>query len=207
MHSAPSSTSRLLGAALVLSLTTISSSCRATGVRAVVSDRPLVASHDITVRTAVIDALDAAVPPSFDPSEEPLVHGSTSMPSMRPMLSLSSTTPAPGSPTSDPGAFDGGGPLQLDATLGPVDLGYRVLVDLGAGEAPYDDAVSPIHSVEPRRGGFSDSVIQVSLRESLGPHLRLHGTAAVSRTQELSLLDSLPEADFTWFVVGLQLAW
>lgn len=101
-------------------------------------------------------------------------------------------------------ALLGSSPVQLDPGLGPIDLGYPLLVDLGAGDAPYDDGVPTIHVDEPKRGGFSDSVIQVTWREQLSSHLSVHGGAAIFRYQDLGILDSLPESRFGFAVVGIQ---
>lgn len=108
---------------------------------------------------------------------------------------------------SSPGEVEllGEGPSQLDPGLGPVDLGYPLLVDLGAGDAPYDDGVETIYAEEKKRGGFSDTVIQVHWRHRLGPELSFHGGASVFRYQDLGILDGLSDARFGWAVVGIQL--
>lgn len=99
--------------------------------------------------------------------------------------------------------FGDKGPTQLDPDLGPVDLGLAVQVNLGAGEAPYDDAVAPIHAVVPGRSGFSDSVLQFSYRERLGRTYGLHGTAALTRFQDVAIIDGISDAEFAWFVLGV----
>lgn len=102
------------------------------------------------------------------------------------------------------GTVFGSGPAQLDADLGPVDLGYPLLIDLGAGDAPYDDGVATIHAEERKRGGFSDSIIQMMWRERLSPQTSIHTGAALQRFQDLGILDGLSDAEFAWAVVGLQ---
>ncbi len=98
----------------------------------------------------------------------------------------------------------GEGPAQLDPGLGPVDLGYPLLVDLGAGDAPYDDGVETIHAEENKRGGFSDTVIQMHWRHQLGPEMSFHGGASMFRYQDLGILDGLSDARFGWAVLGIQ---
>lgn len=98
----------------------------------------------------------------------------------------------------------GNGPAQLDAGLGPVDLGFPLLIDLGAGDAPYDDGIPTIHGVESKRGGFSDSIVQMMWRETLSPMTSVHTGAAIRRYQDLSILDGLEDARFAWAVIGLQ---
>jgi hypothetical protein len=96
----------------------------------------------------------------------------------------------------------GSGTTQLNPELGPMDLGYPLLIDLGAGEAPYDDGVRTIHGVELTRGGFSDAVVQASWRESVTPSSMLHATVALTRLQDLGLIEGAAEMRFTWLVVG-----
>lgn len=108
---------------------------------------------------------------------------------------------------SSPGELEllGEGPSQLDPGLGPVDLGYPLLVDLGAGDAPYDDGVETIYAEEKKRGGFSDTVIQVHWRHRLGPALSFHGGASMFRYQDLGIIEGLSDARFGWAVLGIQL--
>lgn len=106
-------------------------------------------------------------------------------------------------------AFDlasafGSGTTQLNPALGPVDLGWPLLIDLGAGETPHDDGIRPFDVLEPTRSGFSDSVIQASWRESLSTSSKIHATVAVTRFQDLGLIDGAGDMRFTWFVVGIK---
>lgn len=100
--------------------------------------------------------------------------------------------------------FDGmgSGVRQLDPDLGPMDLGYPLLVDFGAGEAPYDDGVPTIHGVELTRSGFSDSVLQAAWREQWSPQSMIHVTIAFTRHQDLGIMDGLDDTRFAWCVVG-----
>ena len=95
------------------------------------------------------------------------------------------------------------GPTQLDPEQGPIDLGLRVHINFGASQAPYDDAMQPIHGVVPGRSGFSDSVLQLSWRERVGDGYGNHGTAAITRYQDEAIVDGLSDAEFTWFVFGI----
>lgn len=105
----------------------------------------------------------------------------------------------------DAGGVLGAGPVQLDADAGPVDLGYPLLVDLGAGDAPYDDGVLPLAADGVKRGGFSDSVIRVTWRERFAPSASLTGGAAFLRHQDIGILDGLPEARFGFLVLGVEI--
>lgn len=116
--------------------------------------------------------------------------------------------PVPGTgppPAGTLGPLMGRGPAQLDPGLGPVDLGYPILIDLGAGDAPYDDGVRTIHAEEPKRGGFSDTIIQMLWRQTVSPMTSVHTGAALQRFQDLGILDGLSDAEFAWAIVGLQL--
>ena len=101
------------------------------------------------------------------------------------------------------GLIGNDGPMQLDPDQGPVDFGLAMHVNLGAGEAPFDDAMHAIHPEGPGRTGFSDSVLQFSWRERMGETYGLHGTAALSRYQDLAIIDSLEDAELAWVVVGV----
>lgn len=99
----------------------------------------------------------------------------------------------------------GHGSLQLDAEAGPVDLGYPLLIDLGAGHAPYDDGVAPLAAEPLGRGGFSDSVIRFTWRERIAPATSLTGGAAFLRNQDSSVLEGLSDARFGFVVLGVEL--
>lgn len=100
----------------------------------------------------------------------------------------------------------GSGRTQLDPELGPMDLGYPLLIDLGAGEAPYDDGVRTIHSVEMTRAGFSDALLQASWREAITTSSMLHATVAMTRFQDLGMLEGADEMRFAWFVLGWKIS-
>ena len=91
---------------------------------------------------------------------------------------------------------------QFDPELGPMDFGFPLLIDLGAGEAPYDDGVRPLFYADVGRSGFSDTVIRASWRESISTATMLHATVAMSRLQDLGLLEGASEMRFSFFVLG-----
>lgn len=96
------------------------------------------------------------------------------------------------------------GEVQIpDPDKAPVDMGLPFQLDLGAGEAPYDDGVRALHVNTPGRPGFSDSVIQLTWRERVSEDLGLHGTAAMLRFQDIAIIDGLADAEFGWFVLGV----
>ncbi|MEM6673592.1 MAG: hypothetical protein AAF726_12170 [Planctomycetota bacterium] len=94
-------------------------------------------------------------------------------------------------------------PQQLDPEQGPVDLGLKLMVNFGSREAPYDDAMPPIEGMVVGRPGFSDSVLQVTWRERVGENYGFHGTAALTRFQDLAIVEGIADAEFAWFVLGV----
>ena len=95
---------------------------------------------------------------------------------------------------------------QLRAVLGEPRKAPRwggPQLDLGAGQAPFDDAV-PDNALLPEASrGFSDSLIQLTIEEPVAPGLRLVGGVAAMRYQDEPLLDGLREAEFAWIAVGI----
>lgn len=99
----------------------------------------------------------------------------------------------------------GEGLTQLDAARGPVDLGYPLLIDLGAGDAPYDDGVAPLGADGLGRSGFSDSVMRFTWREWFAPSAAFTGGAAFLRNQDATVLEGLSDTRFGFAVVGVEL--
>ena len=166
-------------------------SCQGTQVRAVVHDRPL-------VEVTKIEAEPIELPPvqQLKASLEidlPAIEGAFETWGRVDVAVAAATL----------SEVAGDRPLQLDPVMGPVDLGYPLLVDLGAGDAPYDDGVETIHAVEAKRGGFSDTVIQLKWRESIRPGWSITGGASMFRQQDLGILDGLGTARFGWATLGI----
>lgn len=185
--SSPRPLARIAAALCALGL----GSCQGTQVRAVVHDRPL-------VEVTKIEAEPTELPPvqQLKASLEidlPAIEGAFETWGRVDVAVAAATL----------SEVAGDRPLQLDPVMGPVDLGYPLLVDLGAGEAPYDDGVETIHAVEAKRGGFSDTVIQLKWRESIRPGWSITGGASMFRQQDLGILDGLGTARFGWATLGI----
>ena len=179
-------------------------SCGGSSLRPVVGVEPIVADAVWTSDGALerpAEAVDAAdLARSLRSIENWILSESESLDAdERASLADDSGARGPASP------WMGRGPAQLDPGLGPVDLGYPILIDLGAGDAPYDDGVRTIHAVETKRGGFSDTIIQMLWRQPVSPMASIHTGAALQRFQDLGILDGLSDAKFAWAIVGLQL--
>lgn len=185
------SAARIAGAVCALGL----GACQQVQVRAVVHDRPLVGA-------AALETEPLRLPPARPQGEWNRTGFEQDVPAIegafetrgRVDVTLAAATLS---------EIAGDRPLQLDPDMGPVDLGYALLVDLGAGDAPYDDGVETIHAVEAKRGGFSDTVIQLKWRESIRPGLSITGGASLFREQDLGILDGLGTARFGWATLGI----
>ncbi len=166
-------------------------SCQGAKVRAVVHDRPL-------IDVAEVEAERIELPP-VQQLKASLV---TDLPAIEGAFETRGRVDVAvaGATLSE---VSGERPLQLDPVMGPVDLGFPLLVDLGAGDAPYDDGVETIHAVEAKRGGFSDTVIQLKWRESIRPGWAITGGASMFRQQDLGILDGLGAARFGWATLGI----
>ncbi|MEM8713796.1 MAG: hypothetical protein AAGG01_22875 [Planctomycetota bacterium] len=198
---------------LILAAPTVLSSCAGARVRSVVDVVPEQISYELEAE--VVQRSSARNIPDEDrPAERPL-SGIELQEALRAMLASDVELDEAGGEPRDhlagklgmqepASAFDGmgSGARQLDPDLGPMDLGYPLLVDFGAGEAPYDDGVATIHGVELTRSGFSDSVLQAAWREQWSTHSMLHLTVAFTRYQDLGIMDGIEDTRFAWCVVG-----
>ncbi len=190
-------------AAAIAALTVFVSSCATESTRAVVDVVPRDLSYSLEVAATESAGVQELV------LESPLTGGSAVL-----AMEESAEEPLSGDRQSgwvqepeDMGFMDlgktlGSGVTQLDPERGPMDLGYPLLIDLGAGEFPFDDGVRTIHGVELTRGGFSDAVVQASWRESMTPASMLHATVAMTRIQDLGMIEGIDEMRFAWAVLG-----
>lgn len=185
------SAARIVGAVCALGL----GACQQMQVRAVVHDRPLVSG-------ATLETAPLRLPPSQPQGEGTWTGSEQDVPAIEGELEMRGRVDATLA-AATLSEISGERPLQLDPDMGPVDLGYALLVDLGAGDAPYDDGVETIHAVEAKRGGFSDTVIQLKWRESIRPGLSITGGASLFREQDLGILDGLGTARFGWATLGI----
>lgn len=87
----------------------------------------------------------------------------------------------------------------------PVTLDGFTL-DLGVGEAPYDDGPMPIDPMRSGRPGFSDALIRVSYEHSIGDGAFLVGSASAFRVQDKQIFTALQDLDMSWAVIGIRLS-
>jgi hypothetical protein len=112
--------------------------------------------------------------------------------------------------SADPGARPLDDPLAVDplwaGAEGGVDVGLPLRVHLGAGEAPYDDGIRPLHGGCAAPPGFSDSVLSLQWVQDLGGGLAVEGRASFVREQDVPLAESLPDARLSFVVLGVRLS-
>lgn len=178
-----------------LTFTTVASlamlaGCRAPGVRAVIDVEPIFSGHDVILSAqvgamafSVADANRAADGSFRTPSIDPRSR------SIRDQRALGHGAPAAGD-------------RPESRSAGLIPLGWPLEIDLGVGEAPFDDEMHPLDVAEIGRAGFSNSVIRFTWREQLDGPIGIHGTAALSRTQEDPLFESLTAARLSWVALG-----
>ncbi len=85
---------------------------------------------------------------------------------------------------------------------GPGWAGVRL--EIGAGQAPYDDAPSPNALLPIGTTGFSDSLMRLVIEEPVGGGISLLGSLAASRYQDEPILDGLRDSEFAWISFGIQ---
>ena len=88
---------------------------------------------------------------------------------------------------------------------GPVGLGSGWVLDLGAGEAPYDDGPRSVDPLPEDRRSFSDTVLQMSYGGRIWPGGTLFGGVAATRYQDEPILEGLDNTQFAWVVVGIRM--
>ncbi|MEZ6003925.1 MAG: hypothetical protein R3F17_12010 [Planctomycetota bacterium] len=81
------------------------------------------------------------------------------------------------------------------------------VLDLGVGEAPFDDACE-LFCLDPGPvRGFSDALVQIEVRRTWVGPVSWHGIAALSRIQEDTLLEAMQAGDWAWIGFGVQYSW
>ena len=78
-----------------------------------------------------------------------------------------------------------------------------IVVDLGCGLPPYDDARPSAEPLPEASHGFSDTVMRMAYRGELWGGVGWFGGVAAHRYQDEPLMEALSEPDLAWFVVGV----
>ncbi len=87
----------------------------------------------------------------------------------------------------------------------PVTLDGFAL-DLGVGEAPYDDGPKAFDRLRNGRAGFSDALIRVSYEHALGGGAFLVGSASAFRVQDQQIFRALEDLNMSWAVIGIRIS-
>jgi len=87
----------------------------------------------------------------------------------------------------------------------PISLDGFAL-DLGVGEAPYDDGPKPFDPMRYGRAGFSDALIRVSYEHAIGGGAFLVGSASAFRVQDEHIFSALQDLDMSWAVIGIRIS-
>lgn len=122
--------------------------------------------------------------------------------------------------------------VDLDATVGPgldglvegvahwrgerkgVDLTTpiflprsEIIIDLGVGEAPYDDGFFDYAMDFSPLVGFSDALMQLEYRAHIQPGTSVFGIAAINRIQDETIMQAMGQNDWAWVAMGVQFSW
>ncbi|MCP3920660.1 MAG: hypothetical protein GY711_34470 [bacterium] len=108
---------------------------------------------------------------------------------LAPVAAAPTPPPEPASrPAYAPGGLSAGGALRFE---------------LGAGIAPYDDGHEPFELLPVDRPGFSDALMRMSWTRPITPGMRVVTTAAATRLQDLTVFETLQDAEVAWVTLGL----
>lgn len=122
--------------------------------------------------------------------------------------------PSPATSRDVTGVISDGSHHSLESISGDLDLvtpNFRpvsqIIIDLGVGEAPYDDGFLDYALDFSPLVGFSDALMQLEYRAQLQPGTSVFGIAAMNRVQDETILQAMGENDWAWFAFGVQFSW
>lgn len=95
--------------------------------------------------------------------------------------------------------------VELATPRGPVTIEGFAL-DLGVGEAPYDDGPRSVAPERPGRAGFSDALIRLSYEHQVAEGTFLVTSASAFRVQDRQIFQALQDLDVSWAVVGIRIS-
>lgn len=79
-------------------------------------------------------------------------------------------------------------------------------IDLGVGEAPYDDGPQPFAPERNGRPGFSDALLRASYEHRIAPGTAFAVGVSAFRVQDEPILRALSDLDVAWAVVGIRIS-
>lgn len=83
----------------------------------------------------------------------------------------------------------------------------RLVLYLGAGEAPYDDGLHSNDLQFTEAAGFSDSSVHLGYEANLVNQVSWFSNIYATRYQSQSLVETLEDGQVAWVTVGLRFAW
>ncbi|MFT7677109.1 MAG: hypothetical protein ACI8QC_001086 [Planctomycetota bacterium] len=83
----------------------------------------------------------------------------------------------------------------------------RLVLYLGAGEAPYDDGLPSNDLQFTQTTGFSDSSVYLGYEAGLASRVSWFSNVYATRYQSQSLVETLEDGNVAWVTVGLRFAW
>jgi hypothetical protein len=99
--------------------------------------------------------------------------------------------------------------VSEDLTWAPPKAQHdsEIIIDLGVGEAPYDDGFLDYEMDFSPLVGFSDALMQLEYRARIQPGTSIFGIAAMNRVQDDTILQAMGQNDWAWFGMGVQISW
>ncbi|MDF1837951.1 MAG: hypothetical protein P1V35_08785, partial [Planctomycetota bacterium] len=103
----------------------------------------------------------------------------------------------------------GAGTTVDDLVMGPPlpVPSSELIIDLGVGEAPYDDGFFDYALDYSPLVGFSDALMQLEYRAQLRPGTSVFGIAAMHRVQDETIMQAMDQNDWAWIAMGVQFSW
>jgi hypothetical protein len=111
----------------------------------------------------------------------------------------------PSPPPAAPNLPDEPASLPTLAAVG-VNSTSGLRFETGVGIAPYDDGVARFDLLPLDRPGFSDALLRMSWTRPISPGMRFVTTAAATRLQNLTVFETLGDAELAWVTLGLQIS-
>ncbi len=102
---------------------------------------------------------------------------------------------------------EGTAPEDLDMALPDPLPNSEIIIDLGVGEAPYDDGFLDYALDYSPLVGFSDALMQLEYRAQIRPGTSVFGIAAMNRIQDETIMQAMGQNDWAWIAMGVQISW
>ncbi|MFT4647259.1 MAG: hypothetical protein ACI9X4_000469 [Glaciecola sp.] len=98
-------------------------------------------------------------------------------------------------------------PADMDMSMPSRLPASEIIIDLGVGEAPYDDGFFDYALDYSPLVGFSDALMQLEYRARIRPGTSVFGIAAMNRIQDETILQAMDQNDWAWIAMGVQFSW